>query len=463
MATPGPTSVVLSEFDLDSDHRLRCTLVVTISLVSIGLALVVCYAYFLHSHYRNYLRSLYNNLVVGSIVVQIFQAICRVIAAATLLSGSMKPWLCNALGGIDVFVNIASLIMIIGFYYCLMALRYNPLRSLMMFFMSSERFDSTRRVVWYFVAFACGMVVMVLAYVWLSTISRPPGRVSYFGTDIGYCSIPFNQNLNQNNTLQRIYLLDISGPTSVLILLSIGSFIALRVRVSNMKGMSFQQSWPVYVRFFTIILYFVLLAVVQTTAYESKVESTQDIMLVASITYPLTLAILSLSFLVSEGLLVKSVSAILFGEDAADSPDNSPNPSVSVLNTGNTDYSMQNAGAGGEYAPRERTDSAVSVRRSVAGKKTLNGFTSCIQSILVLEVEGMQVIVTNQDLLLREQDSLLVGSRKYQSPSRVNSNLTPNVRQTSSMTNFNRIAAGPTPSSLPDNTAKAPEGPEDNA
>ena len=107
--TMSPSTAAPAEFAITDHLRDRCICVILFSSISCVLGLLVCYVYFYHSHYRTYLRSLYNSLVVGAIVLQLVQAVCRIVAAGTLLSGAMQPWLCDALGGLEVFLNIAVL------------------------------------------------------------------------------------------------------------------------------------------------------------------------------------------------------------------------------------------------------------------------------------------------------------------------------------------------------------------
>ena len=429
-STAAPAEVAIT------DH-IRCICVIFFSSFSCVLGLVVCYVYFYHSHYRTYLRSLFNSLVVGAIVLQLVQAVCRIVAAGTLLSGAMQPWLCDALGGLEVFLNIAVLTMMMGFYYCVMALRYNPLRALLLLCMSYNTFEAARLYVWYVASFVVGLLLMTLSFV-----SLHKGRSTsetYFGIEYGYCAIPVKINPSDPyDSAQRLFYLDIVAPTSLLMLVSVASFVALRLRVSNMSGMTLGQSWPVYVRFFTINVYF-LLTLFVSTPFQVASETTTNIKTAASVSTSLFLGVVSLSFLISERLLGISVRAFLCGEDDAEDHDalnNSPGRNSLGFNTAQSEASLKEvdrSGKGYSNGTRDRQGSVRSTSNSTyvsrRPKMLLNGFTSCIQSLLVLEVEGVQVVSTNQDLLLAEQDAMLTQG-KY--GSRGASNMTPVPRASSS-------------------------------
>jgi hypothetical protein len=423
-ATIIPSTAPLAEFAMTDALRAKCILVVVFSCCSCLLGLLVCYVYFAHSHYRVYLRSMYNNLVVGAIVLQLGQALCRIVAAGTLLAGGMHPWLCDALGGIEVFCNLAVVVLVIGFYYIVMALRYNPLRALLLLCMSHDTFQEARQYVWYVVSLVLGVAIMALSFVMLGN-ARRPGQLSYFSTEFGFCGIPVKMGDEQTNTAQHLLLLDYILPTMLLVIVSIASFVALRLRVSNMKGMTLQQSWPLYVRFFTMNVYFAVIFVVQSISFQVGAESQSDTQTVGSVTFSATLGIVSLSFLVSERLLIVAIRAFVFGEDDADSLTSSE---AQLPSTTKTEASLKEmaTGRGFSVGNRERKDSTVSGSWTVSRrpKHLLNGFTSCIQSLLVLEVEGIQVIVTNQDLLLAEQDALLTQGKSYGSRGMSN-NMTP--------------------------------------
>ncbi len=433
--------VFFGEFQLGDHTSTRAVAVVATSSFSCLLGLLVCYVYFWHSQYRAYLRSLYNNLIVGSIVLQLVQGACRIVAAATLLSGGMKPWLCDALGGVDIFMNIGCIVLVLGFYYSLLALRYNPLRTLLLACMPLTAADAARRYMWFVLAAVAGAAVVVAGVVLLqrNKDEHPfSGQESLFGTEHGYCSIPFSKNPGTDSFSQLLYILDVSGPTTVMIVLSIASFFALRARVSNIKGMSFDQAVSVYIRFFSFVGYFLLLSVSQTVAYHTRLESFETILMISAVSSSLALGVLSLSFLVSERLLFRAVSHLLCGcRDLCD-PDMSvegcasrvhadgnndvwrsqqERVSSSMLSrTSSADQSMITAlvAAPPEAMSMKSYDSSLNdvSRRASSRRQALNGFTSCIQSLLVLEVEGLQVVVTNQDLLLAEQDALLTHGRR---------------------------------------------------
>lgn len=212
--------------------------------------------------------------MVGSIVVQVVQSACRAVAAATLLAGRMETWLCNGLGGLDVFLNVACIILVIGFFYTLIALRYNPLRYCLLSIFSLEFVSFFQMYWWYLFSAVSGAAVTVATFLALNKAKEEHlfcGQRCLFGTLLGYCGLPFHYDVN--NYSQVLYVVDVSAPTTVMIVMSIGSFLALRARVQIMKSMSFEQSVILYVRFFSYNGYFLRLSVVQTVAYHQTPNS----------------------------------------------------------------------------------------------------------------------------------------------------------------------------------------------
>lgn len=404
-----------TSFALTDNLKIRCTLVLSSSGLSLLSALLVYYIYFRHFTYKVHLRSQFNNLIVGSILLEAVQSVQRIIAASALLTGTMDPGLCNTLGGFEIFFNMASMVLIIGFYYSLLALRYNPLRWLIVQLITSSTFESVRKYIWYAVAAVLSTVVTIIGFLMLHH-ERPKGTL--FGASYGFCTIPRNSDPGSDSAYNRLIFLDIAAPTMILLLVGIGSFIALRVRVSAISGLSFRQAFPLYVRFFTIIVYIIVVNSINSVAVLAENDITTATTAV-SITVPLYGFVLSMSFLVSEGLLLHALRLLFCG---VYDDDNSPTTSQQNLTTDTAnigDVGVEDGASSAMDTHRStlhkmsRRSSAIS-QRSV--KKSLNGFTSCIQSILVLEVQGVHFVVTNQDLLLAEQDSLLAPRNRGATP-----------------------------------------------
>jgi hypothetical protein len=366
------------QFDMlapaDHSRHTRSILVLAVSSFSIICGFLVCHAYFWHSFLRISLRSHYNNLVVGCIVVLIVQEIFRACAAALLLGGWMRPWLCNVLGAVEVFTFVASYFLIYGFYYAIMALRYNPLRSMMLLIMSPERHDEVRWYVWFVVAAVAGAAMTIASVVAVSRSDLSPEQITLSETHFGFCYVPHQapENAEKYSSVVQMVLDERIVPASILLLLSLGSFVALRMRVLQIKSMSFQQLWPVYVRFFGIVLFFVLTKSIQIVLFATCQETMHTVELVSAVTFPLTLGILSLIFLVSERILCGSLQ--LFGVD--------------------------------EVAESHR------------------GFSACIDALLALEVAGLNI--ANRPAHVDCEESLLV-DRRYASAARSPRSGTPRV------------------------------------
>ncbi len=184
--TSAPVFVVVPlEFDLSDDVRTRCWIVIGTSVFPLLCGALVCYVYYVHPHYKTYLRSIYNNMFVACILMKLVLAVTRPLTAALLLSGHMTPDLCNILGALDVGFVYASFVLFHGFYYNIMALSYHPLRWVLLLCMSREKYDDFRHTVFsryfYFFTFALSATNTGLSFMWLGSIrTHFPGQDRIF-------------------------------------------------------------------------------------------------------------------------------------------------------------------------------------------------------------------------------------------------------------------------------------------
>jgi hypothetical protein len=248
------------------------------------------------------------------------------------------------------------------------------------------------------------------------------GQKSLFGTLLGYCGLPFRYDVN--NYSQLLYIVDVSGPTTLMIFMSFCSFLALRARVQAIKSMSLEQSVILYVRFFAYNGYFFLLSVVQTVSYHAKLENQDTVLLVSALRSSVGLGVLSLSFLASERLLCSSLSGVccFFNHFEFDDAEylrqaNDAHGAASDASSSMISHNSAVSCEGGSESSRMNltaVDSSLvepAERRRNSSYGAVNGFTLAIQSMLSLEVPGVIEAVTNDSLRLAEQDALLTNGK----------------------------------------------------
>ena len=420
MSTPIP--VESSHLMIDASTKFRGILALCSASVSLIIGAVTIYVYYFHYQHRVHLRSHYNNILVTAVLLLTLQSVQRVIASATLINDGMTGWFCDICGGLDIFLNAASLTCIVGFYYTIMALRYNPLRSVIVqcFGMSQSTYETIYRHFWYVIAALYSTGLTTAALVMLLK-RQTPGRPSMFAVRLGYCSIQHDTDLDDT-----FFLVESGIPLTALVVMSVASYAAIRSHISQLRGLSWQQSWPIYVRFFSIN--FFLLLMIAFIGYSESVSSDGPTTLAfEAVTTPLWCAWIGLSFLVSEGIVYNACcgSGESGGDRMSDVGSKHRRPSrgssrpraVSDLDeplTASTMTRSSNATARESFVgqqadgqPAQRT--TTQKKRAAAQRKAVNGFTICMQSLLALEVVGVVFVQTNLDLLLEEQDTLLAG------------------------------------------------------
>jgi hypothetical protein len=289
---------------------------------------------------------------------------------------------------LDYFLFYLWSVLVIGFYCSLVALKYNPFQTIARRFMRQDTYSRLAAGAWHVTAViaALAMLFVTVAY------NRDTSSQTLYEVHVGYCSMKSRVNVGLPTTpVTTLVLLFV-------VLMSITSY-AVIWRYS-MKSITAVRFWPVYVRIFTISVYFVASYVVQTVTTYEGLESTQQSWTVASITFSLTPAVMSVAFLVSERLFFQAIRAACCQRDGRHAALNR-NPQLQT-----TDFD--------EDLIRENDGAALAISSLT---KSLNGFTSCVQSLLTAEVEGISFhTVTDSTAVKADDDLLQYGKRGSRTP-----------------------------------------------
>jgi hypothetical protein len=446
MSSTPPSPTLLA---VDDAVRFRAILAISCASVSLLVGALCVYIYYFHPQHRVHLRSQFNNVLLVAITLLTCQTAPRIVSSAALLGDFMTPVLCDVCGGIDVFLTSASLMCVVGFYYTIMALRYNPIRFLTVRLMglAPSAYELANRYFWYAVALVYASTLTGVSISVLfkrmdnnnATVAVESSRKSLFDVSLGYCSI--QRDSDMGNTY---FLVSAAIPTSLLMLMSVLSYLAIRHSVLQLRTISWNQSWPIYVRFFSIN--FFLLFMMGFGIYADSSDTPTPVVLAFfAATTPLWCGWIGLCFLVSEGIVGQflfherdsrvgaSGSGAFAAQDAAVKPqrrgrlpseldepltgrslaaDLQDTESRLTRASGTTDTPLTTSQALSSTQSTLGRSEKQRKRRAAAQRKAVNGFTICMQSLLVLEVEGIVFVQTNLDLLLQEQDMLLAGGRR---------------------------------------------------
>ncbi|CUI14916.1 membrane-associated protein, putative [Bodo saltans] len=123
MPEPPPFNRLLNFTDLNDDERVHISVSIGLSGFSFLVALMPIYIYLCHRE-RSLIWSHYNNLIIGCILMQLLQTAARITASIMLLTETMDSTKCKGFSALDASFDTSCLVLLLGFYYSLMAVRW---------------------------------------------------------------------------------------------------------------------------------------------------------------------------------------------------------------------------------------------------------------------------------------------------------------------------------------------------
>jgi hypothetical protein len=164
-----------------------------------------------------------------------------------MLSNSLSAELCNIVGVANTFIDVSTAILIVGFYYKLMALRL-PLFSFVTRRMNSVLAHLAER--YFFIVFSVLWGSLVAVWGILSATQEPTGAL--FASQLGWCQLKFRED----GHLTSVFSWGVAFPAIMQLSLAVASFVSLRCFVgSSMEHVTIGKYWPVYVRWCAIIVF----------------------------------------------------------------------------------------------------------------------------------------------------------------------------------------------------------------
>jgi hypothetical protein len=236
--------------DVGGHSELRSYLTLGASGISLTSALLILHVYFLHAHLPSLLRSSFNNVLVWAILMQGLQSAQRMAAASMLLSQSMTSVGCNILGSANVFLDIASQVLIVGFYYRLASLRRNPFLFILRHF-EPKTSNFVRQYALFALAGLMGTCGVMLALAMLPMSKSTPGCI--YETYYGWCSLPSPNR--SGGSADLVFFLEVIVLAVIIASVSIASFISFRLQF--WRSFECSQHWTVVVRWSAIIFFMI--------------------------------------------------------------------------------------------------------------------------------------------------------------------------------------------------------------
>jgi hypothetical protein len=283
---------------INDEERVHVSVAIGLSSFSFLVALVPIFVYLCHRE-RKLIWSHYNNLIIGCILVQLLQTAARMTASIVLLMEQMDETLCKGFSALEASFDTSCLVLLLGFYYSLMAVRWNPIRFIIQTLCvsccgSDRTYQRLRHFAWFIGASG---VAAVTGYFTVNEDTR-------FGFVLGWCT---------GYGSSWVFMLTNLAPLVLLVTAAVLTMFSLRCCVNADGGKGIAQEltwrghWTIYVRFFAVIVFF-LAAIVSTVVLhflfvndpDRRQKSFSYLPVVILTVWP---AILSITFLLTEGIL----------------------------------------------------------------------------------------------------------------------------------------------------------------
>lgn len=235
------------EFSLNDQMPLRCGLTIVTGCLNLLLTAAVAYVVFLHPAFRSILRVDFNIVAALACLMQGLQSVVRILSASLLLQHKMTREWCAVTGTLDTSLETIALILMIGFYGCLMSIRLRPLRCLPVTL--PKYFNE---VAWAVTALVGGLLCGVLVNTLADDLTGANESHTPFGYTIGWCTLGENPIL---------YFLTQGIPVTTYALISMIGYVVLRCAWGGglrIRNLTWSSHWVIYVRLFGIALLMVL-------------------------------------------------------------------------------------------------------------------------------------------------------------------------------------------------------------
>ena len=376
-------------WELTAEVQLNCTIALATSTMSLIFVFGSVYIYYFNTFFRLRLNNNFNSLIIGAMIFQAFATIEKCISCIISLNSHMEELRCNATGAIEHFFDSFSLILLVGFFYKLMALRFSPFQVLCRPRVSLEMQLFMERYGFFFVAFAYSVAAIIFSFQTLTL-----GRYgSYYKRHYGWCSLVSSD--------EGQLAVSLWAPSAIVVVMALASFLVLRFYYSNAGpssgNLSFALHSAVYLRYGGIVLFLLATQLVSLITSGETIGAVRARTVISAI-LPLWPMLLSIVFLASErvhkAVLTSRRRPTILHQDSRGITTATVTKSTTEMNSPPMSTDLD--------SPMMMSDSVVALHTWAV----LNGFTTQIQSLLVLEVQGKQYVTSRR---LEQQDMFLRG------------------------------------------------------
>jgi hypothetical protein len=354
-------------FAIDDDVRLRAYIGAIGSAVGILIAVLPICVMLFHPYYKGSLRLNFNWMLVITCLLHIPVAFARMAASVSLLRGTMTKELCNITGAINAAGESSEVWLLLAFYWSFLTLRLTAIRRV---------YDKLVPRPWhehFGVVFAT-VTGLGIGAIEASAYTLAKGDVhrttgTNFDLDLGWCAA--------GTIPERSYAASGIIAMSLMPFASVACVIALRcdycLGLAIRQRLGLFSHWPIYVRFFGIVLYS---SVYSTLVTMHEFRSARNLMLPSTILSVLWGPVLAGIFLFTEGIpqvvIYRLVKKVFHG-----SSHHSERTRISTREVTTNSYRY---GVYGELIEEEEEDEDASMQHDPGSKLTAQSDNTVIET-----------------------------------------------------------------------------------
>lgn len=290
-------------FAIDDGVRVRCYLGLFGSALSVLLVALPIAVILFHPYYKHSLRLSFNWMLIGACFFHFPVAFSRMVASAALLRGTMTQRICVVTGAVNGGGETAVIVMLLAFYWSFMVLRFATVRRALERCIPQEWQDYFGVFLAAFMAGALGISnAMIHTH---STGNIVPSTGTPFDFELGWCAA---------GTTPGQYFFSNGVSLFLMIAASVVCVVALRCTVclglAIAQPLSVCSHWPIFVRFFGIVIFTACYAAVNTIhSFHVQVENYLLSCTILALLWAPTLAFI---FLFTEGVPQVGLYRIFF-------------------------------------------------------------------------------------------------------------------------------------------------------